>query len=114
MSENHGNVEGGSREGSSKPSPMASDPTKPLSRVDKLAAGMASLSYALRAVGFYLDEGPLRTQTLKASAEALSWARSVQGSGRRHRPGRDEARAVAIQTRDGDQDDTWRTDDDTP
>jgi len=97
-------LEGGAREGSPKPS--VSDPlNKKLSRVDKLAAGMVSMAYALRAVGFYLDEGPLRVQTLKASSEALAWARSVQQTGRRNRPNRDDARAVAIQTRDGDPDD---------
>ncbi len=95
--------EGGAREGSPKPS--VSDPWKPLSRVDKLAAGMVSLSYALADVAQSFDEGPLRTATLKAASEAKAWALSVQGQSRRHRPGRDEARAVAIQARDGHQDD---------
>ncbi len=104
MDEKDDNIEGGEREGSPKPS--VSDPGgKKLSRVDQLAAGMVSMAYALQAVGFYLDEGPLRTQTLEAAAQARSWARSVQGQGRRHRANRDDARAVAIQTRDGHPDD---------
>ncbi len=104
MDEKEDTLEGGAREGSPKPS--VSDPlNKKLSRVDKLAAGMVSMAYALQAVGFYLDEGPLRTQTLEAASQARAWARSVQGQGRRHRADRDDARAVAIQTRDGDPDD---------
>jgi len=103
MDENQDTLEGGAREGSSKPS--VSDPSKRLSRVDKLAAGMVSLAYALQALGHNLDEGPLRSQTLEAAAQTLSWARSVQGSGRRNRANRDDARAVALQTRAGHPDD---------
>ncbi len=99
---------GGLGEGASKPSVSA--PSKRLSRVDKLSAAVVSLSYALRAVGFYLDEGPLRSQTLEAASQALAFARSCQGTGHRHRANRDDARAVALQTRHGDEDDRREVD----
>jgi len=104
MDEKHDTLEGGAREGSSKPS--VSDPmNKKLSRVDKLAAGLVSMAYALRALAYNLDEGPLRSTSLEAAAQALTWGRSVQSSGRGNRANRDDARAVAIQTRNGDSDD---------
>jgi len=104
MDEKQDTLEGGAREGSSKPS--VSDPlNKKLSRVDKLAAGMVSLAYAVQTLGRNLDEGPLRSATLEAATQGLSWARSVQSQGRGHRANRDDARAVAIQTRNGDADD---------
>ncbi len=93
-------LSGGERVGSSKPS--ASTPsTKRLSRVDMLAQAVIGLSYAVRAIGQNLDEGPLRTQTLASAHEALTWAKAVQ-AGRRNRPDRNDARAVAIQARHGD------------
>ncbi len=99
---NDDTLTGGERVGSSKPS--ASTPsTKRLSRVDKLAQGMLELSYAVRALGLALDEGPLRLSTLEKAAQALAWAKAVQ-TGRRSRPDRDDARAVAIQARHGDED----------
>jgi len=84
---------------------------KPPGRVDKMAAAVLQLCYALRLLGKTCDEGPLRTAVLEAAARAEARARDSvyspqQAALRRQRRRQsDHLGTVAEETRDGAQDD---------
>ena len=83
---------------------------KPPGRVDKMAEAVIECSHVLRQIGLSLEEGPLRVATLEGAARAKAYARSavynrsLSGQRRGRRPNRDDKRTMAIQARDGDQD----------
>ncbi len=109
-------LDGRQREGNSLLSPpdlleTVTAPGKPPGRVDKMAAAVLQLVYALRLLGQTCDEGPLRTAVLEAAARAEARARDAVYSPHKAnlRRGRrrlvDDERTVADETRSGAKDD---------
>ncbi len=107
-------MDGRQREGKSLLNPpdlldTVTSPGKPPGRVDKMAAAVLQLCYALRLIGKACDEGPLRTAILLTAARAEARARDAvfNPSLRRARGRRqsNDERAVASEARDGAEDD---------
>ncbi len=107
-------LDGRQREGNSLLSPpdlleTVTSAGKPPGRVDKMAAAVLQLVYAVRLLGKTCDEGPLRTAVLEAAARAEARARdavySTSHRGSRRRRLTDDERALAREARDGSEDD---------
>ncbi len=111
MDDNQDIIPGRQREGLEQlsPSDLLQELTprgKPPGRVDKMAASVIEVSYALRAIALSLDEGPLRTLALEAAARSKAYATaaiynsSLSRGKRGKRADADDKRTMAIQARD--------------
>ena len=103
MSQENAKIDGEAEGGPLLPS------SKVPGRVDKLVEAVLECSRALALIAKSLDEGALRTACLAAATRSEAYAKAsvynpAFGGRRRRRPNRDDKRTMAIQARNGDQD----------